>query len=154
MVKAQLLALTTASSSQTYRCNNKKNPTRLDAVTCCYLLRAPALFLHPFLQRGAKRNQSSWFKRGKSRGATAGVLFPKYQECLDHTRHFQRGIGNVQLVGHPLGKRLGVLSKTPPSASLLPPRRRLPTSPQGCLSMRKGGWKGGGFFGCVFVVFF
>lgn len=73
----------------------KKTPTRLDAVTCCYLLRAPALFLHPFLQRGGKRNQSSWFKRGKSRGATAGVLFPKYQECLDHMRHFQRGMGGT-----------------------------------------------------------
>lgn len=77
------------------------------------------------------KNQSggfSWIKRAKSRAVTAGAVFPKHHECLDHTRHFQRGMGGTHIPAND-GNGRGV----PRSASLLPPRRTgFPTSRQGC----------------------
>lgn len=97
-----------------------QTPSRLPSVTCCSL--------HPFLQlqKGEKKkNQSggfSWIKRTKSRAVTAGVVFPKHHECLDHTRHFQRG----------MGVRTSQIAMGDSRGAHLSRRTGFPTSRQGC----------------------
>lgn len=106
-----------------------KNP--FSPLFSTVLLSAPSLHSFLQLQKGGKKNQSggfSWIKCAKSRAVTAGVVFPNYHERLDHTRHFQRGMGRAHIPAND-GNRRGV----PGTASLLPPRRTdFSTSRQEC----------------------